>query len=130
MTIIDITSTTDITSNNNIMNTLIPSVGISDGKVINYEPFHSIVCIIASVNLLTVGTVIGVALLILMIVVILVIVCVFVQRKRKTQEFTPNKKVCQFILNNPFHVMKHILVLYYMPLYGQYNCIYCAIPNI
>ena len=121
MTINDITSTTDITSTINIMNTLIPTSGISDGMVIIYEPFHSIVYIIASVSFLTIGTVIGVALLIiLLVIIIIVILCALVQWKRKNKSVTLNKKVCQFILNNSFHVIKHILVLYFMPLYGQY----------
>ena len=65
------------------------------------------------------GTVIGVALLIiiLLVVVIIVIVGVFVQWKRKNQTVTLNKEVCPFIPNNSFHVIKDILVLYFMPLY-------------
>ena len=80
---------------------------------------------------MTFGAVIGVALLImlLLVVVIIVIVGVFVQWKRKTLSVSLNNRVCQFILNNTFHVTKHILCYISWP-YGQYHGIYCAIPNI
>ena len=72
--------------------------------------------IITSVSFLTIGTIV---VLLIIIVAVVVFLCVFVHRKKKKKSVTINIKVCQFILNNinMFHVIKHILKLYFMALW-------------